>query len=207
MKNPFRIKLIIFLLVFCQIIVFAQDNRIKIYESKSGDGTCAIVFPNDSEPLIVMTGKGDCTISKTMAMDDWQEMSSSTVVTTSVRESPTRASASISNEIKSPRDVATGQASGKRQHKPYQLSTLSLEALDQDSDGDGIEIYSFSWGMSNSGSSSSSMAAGKAGYNVKSNVKARTASPSSSCCSNGVCTVTVSVDKKHTKTGHVTLLK
>ena len=206
MKNSFKIKLIIFLLVFCQFIVFAQDNRIKIYESKSGDGTCAIVFPNDSEPLIVMTGKGDCTISKTMAMDDWHEMAASTVVTTSQRESPTRASTSI-NEIKSPRDIATGQASGKRQHKPYLLSTLSLDVLDQDSDGDGIEIYSFSWGMSNSGSSSNSAAAGKAGYNVKSNVKARTASPSSSCCSDGVCTVTVSVDKKHTKSGHVTLLK
>ena len=207
MKNLFKLRLIVFLFIFCQITVFAQDNRIKIYESKLGDGTCAIVFPNDSEPLIVMTGKGDCTISKTMAMDDWQEMAASTVVTTSVRESPTRASASTTNEIKSPRDVATGQASGKRQHKPYQLSTLSLDALDQDSDGDGIEIYSFSWGMSNSSNSSSSMAAGKAGYNVKSNVKARTGLPSGSCCSNGVCTVTVSVDKKHTKSGHVTLLK
>ncbi|WP_395059909.1 hypothetical protein [Flavobacterium sp.] len=207
MKNLFKLRLIVFLLVFCQIIVFAQDNRIKIYESKSGDGTCAIVFPNDSEPLIVMTGKGDCTISKTMAIDDWQEMAASTVVTMSVRESPTRASASISKEIKSPRDIATGQSSGKRQHKPYQLSNLSLDVLDQDSDDDGVEIYSFSWGMSNSGSSSSSMAAGKAGYNVKSNVKARTVSSSISCCSSGVCTVTVSVDKKHTKSGHVTLLK
>ena len=207
MKNLFKLKFIIFLFVFCQITVFSQDNRIKIYESKSGNSTCAIVFPNDSEPLIVITGKGDCTISKTMAMDDWQEMSASTIVTTSVRESPTKATAlSTNEEVMPPRDIATGQSSGKRQHKPYQLSTLSLDVLDQDSDGDGIEIYSFSWGMSNSGNSS---AVAKAGYNVKSNVKARTLSPSisGSCCSNGVCTVTVSVDKKHTKSGHVTLLK
>ena len=205
MKNLFKLRFLVFLLVFCQIIVFAQDNRIKIYESKLGDGTCAIVFPNGSEPLIVMVGMGDCTISKTMAIDDWQEMAASTIVTTSVRESPTRAKVLASTEaVKSPRDLATGQSSGKRQHKPYQLSHLSLDALDPDSDGDGIEIYSFSWGMSNSGSSS---AAAKVGYNVKSNVKSRTAPPSGSCCTNGVCTVTVSVDKKHTKSGHVTLLK
>lgn len=160
---------------------------------------------------MVMTGNGECTILKTMAHDDWHEMSSATVVTASVVDAPATTKAT-SHSVKSPREAASGQATGKRQHKPYLLSSLTVDALDGDSDGDGIEIYSFSWGMSNSGSMSSSTAGGKikTGYDVKSNTKradVSRVSSTSGCCFNGVCSVTVSVDKKHTKTGHVTLLK
>ncbi len=199
MKNSFMLKLCIVFFFLTQFVLFAQDNKIKIYESKSGDGRCLIVFPDSPEPLMVITGDGACTIAKTMAHDDWHEMSSSTVVTTSVMES-------VEHSVKSPRDAASGQATGKRQHKPFLLSDLSFDAIA----GDGTQVCSFSWGMSNSGGATmgSGAGAGKATYDVKSNTKARTmSSPSSSCCSNGVCTVTVSVEKKHTKTGHVTLLK
>lgn len=201
MKNSFVSKWLFVLFFLTQFVTFAQDGKIKIYESKSGNGACVIVFPNSPEPLMVMTGNGECVVMKTMAMDDWHEMSSAAVVTVDIVEPSVAV-----NTIKSPRDAATGQATGKRQHKPFLLSSLTVDGINPDSNG--IEIYSFSWGMSNSGSSSmGSGSAGKATYDVKSSTKARTISPSGGCCSNGVCTVTVSVDKKHTKTGHVTLMK
>jgi len=196
MKNSFLLKLFIVFFFLTQFLALAQNNKIKIYESKSGDGRCLIVFPSSPEPLMVMTGNGECSIAKTMAYDDWNEMSSSTVVTTSVSEP----AAATEHSIKSPRDAASGIATGKRQHKPYLLSDLSLDVVESES----VKVCSFSWGMSNNAGSGS---AGKATYDVKSNTKARALSPSGSCCSNGVCTVTVSVDKKHTKTGHVTLMK
>jgi len=214
MKNVSKLKFSCIVLVFFQFLAFSQDNRIKIYESKSGDGSCVIVFPNSPDPLMVMTSGSECTILKTMAHDDWHEMSAKTVVTTElINQNRKVKEIAVSETVKSPRDAASGLATGKRQHKPILLSSLTLDALNSDSDGDSVEsaskIYSFSWGMSNSGGSSmSSGSTGKATYNVKSMEKARTVSPSGGgCCSNGVCTVTVSVDKKHTKSGHVTLLK
>lgn len=210
MKKILTIKLLVATFSFMQIVAYAQNKKVKIYQSKSSEA-CLVVFPNSPEPLMVMTGAEGCTVVKTMAADDWTEMSSSTIVSTSI-SAPKPAMEAATGAIKSPRDAASGLATGKRQHKPIRLSDFTLDALppDADSDGDGIEIYSFSWGMSNPGamSSGSSAASGrKAGYNVKENVK-RTVSPSSSsCCSEGMCTITVSVDKKHTKSGHVTLLK
>jgi hypothetical protein len=211
MKKLIISKWLIVLFCFVSFVTLSQDNKIKIYESKSGDGRSLIIFPNSPEPLMVITGNDDCKIAKTMAQDEWQEMSAKTVVTTCVVEPVAAAKYSV----KSPRDVASGQATGKRQHKPINLGGLSLDALDEDSDGDGIEVYSFSWGMSNSGGASIRESPTviresptKVTYDIKTNTK-RTASASSvgSCCSNGVCTITVSVDKKHTKSGHVTLLK
>lgn len=202
----FKVLLIVFSLI--QFSIYAQSGKVKIYQSKSTEA-CLVVFPNSPEPLMVMTSPGGCSVVKTMAVDDWNEMSSSTVVTTCVVDPKPALEA---RSVKSPRDAASGLATGKRQHKPISLRDLTLDALDPDTDGDGIEVYSFSWGMSNAGamSSGSSASAGrevKTGYNVKENVK-RTVSPeSSSCCSGGTCTITVSVDKKHTKSGHVTLLK
>ncbi len=205
MKNSFVSKWFVMLLFLTQLITFAQDNKIKIYESKSRSGACLVVFPNDAEPLMVITGNGECKVVKTMAMDDWQEMSSATVVNVSVVDSPT----AVAHTVKSPRDAASGLATGKRQHKPYLLSALTVDGVSEGSTG--VEVYSFSWGMSNSGSSSNGMSAGKvskASYDLKTNTKAKVMSPSSGdCCSNGVCTITVSVDKKHTKSGHVTLMK
>lgn len=200
MKSSFVSKWLFVLFFLTQFVTFAQDGKIKIYQSKSGDGSSVIVFPNSPEPLMVMTGSGECKIVKTMAHDDWQEMSSATVVNVALSE-PT----AVAHTVKSPRDVATGQSTGKRQHKPYLLSSLTVDGLNPASRD--IEIYSFSWGMSNSGSSSmGSGSTGKATYDLKTNTK-RTMSSSGGCCSNGVCSITVSVDKKHTKTGHVTLLK
>lgn len=200
-------KKILMLQLFLTAAAYAQDNKVKIYQSKTSEA-CLVVFPNSPEPLMVMTGNGDCTVVKKMAMDDWTEMSRTTVVSAAVAEP--KAALEVSGSIKSPRDAASGLATGKRQHKPILLSDFTIDSLPPDTDGDGIEIYSFSWGMSNTSamSSSSSAASGrKTGYNVKENVK-RTALPSgTSCCSEGICTITVSVDKKHTKTGHVTLLK
>lgn len=185
MKNLGIKRGFVVLLFLVQFVTFAQDNKIKIYESKSGNGACIIVFPDSPEPLMVMTGNGECSVVKTMAMDDWSAMSSSTVVTTSVS-----GPVSESHTITSPRDAASGLATGKRQHKPYMLSDLSLDTVT----GESPQVCSFSW-------------------NIKNNTGARapsgrTASPmAASCCSNGVCTVTVAVGKTHTKTGHVTLMK
>ncbi|MCL9806490.1 hypothetical protein NAT51_13215 [Flavobacterium amniphilum] len=208
MKKILTLRLFLTGFLLIQVAVFAQNEKVKIFQSKSDDA-CLIVFPNSPEPLMVMTSStGGCTVVKTMAADDWTEMSSSTVVTTCVAE-PKPVAEAVTRGVKSPRDAASGLATGKRQHKPIMLSSLTLDALDPDSDGDGIEVYSFSWGMSNAGAMSSGASASngkKAGYNVKENVK-RTVSPGGGCCSDGVCTVTVSVDKKHTKSGHVTLLK
>ncbi|MGH2665729.1 hypothetical protein [Flavobacterium sp.] len=184
MKKILTSKWLVVFFFLVQVAICAQNNKIKIYESNSGDGACVIVFPSSPEPLMVLTGNGACTVIKTMAMDDWHEMSSTTVVTTSVVEPS-------AHTITSPRDAASGQATGKRQHKPYLLSDLSLDVLGNEA----TQSYSFSW-------------------NIKSNTGARTASPkgasrtvSNSCCSDGVCTVLVSVSGKHTKTGHVTLMK
>jgi hypothetical protein len=87
---------------------------------------------------------------------------------------------SCTYNVKSPRDAASGQATGKRQHKPMKLvkeleyskidkssPKLSLGSFIVDEDCDGItgkiactgdggksiEIESFSWGVSNSGAS------------------------------------------------------
>lgn len=174
----------IVLLFLTQLVTFAQDNKIKIYESKLGNGASIIVFPDSPAPLMVMVGNGECTVVKTMAMDDWSPMLSSTVVTTSA--SP----AAEESSVKSPRDAASGMATGKRMHKPYMLSDLSMDTVT----GDSPQVCSFSW-------------------NIKNNTGARAASGktapamSGGCCSNGVCTVTVSLSKTHTKSGHVTLLK
>jgi streptolysin S family bacteriocin protoxin len=208
MKKLLTLKLFLTGFLLIHVAVFAQNEKVKIFQSKSDDA-CLIVFPSSPEPLMVMTSStGGCTVVKTMAADDWTEMSSSTVVTTCIAEPKVAVEASTRG-VKSPRDAASGLATGKRQHKPVKLSDLTLDSLEPDSDGDGIEIYSFSWGMSNSGAMSSGTSASsgrKAGYNVKENVK-RTIAPGGGCCSEGTCTVTVSVDKKHTKSGHVTLLK
>lgn len=206
MKKILTLKLFLAAFLFVQIAVCAQD-KVKIYQSKSSEA-CLVVFPNSPDPLMVMTGSGGCTVVKKMAMDDWTEMPITTVVSTSIVDPKATLEAS-SGSIKSPRDASSGLATGKRQHKPILLNDLTLDALQPDADGDGIEIYSFSWGMSNSGavSTGSTAASGRKGsYNLKENVK-RTASPGSSCCSEGMCTITVSVDKKHTKSGHVTLMK
>lgn len=205
MKKILTLKLLLIVFSLAQITGYSQNGKVKIYQSKSSDASL-IVFPNTPEPLMVMTGSGGCTVVKTMAMDDWEEMSRTTVVTTCI-EAPKEALEASGRSVKSPRDAASGLATGKRQHKPIMLSDLSLDALDPDTDGDGIEIYSFSWGMSNAGamsSGSSAVSGKKTGYNLKENVK-RTAG--STCCSDGTCTVMVSVDRKHTKSGHVTLLK
>lgn len=184
MKKIFTSKWFVVFFFLVQVTLFAQENRIKIYESNSGDGACVIVFPSSPEPLMVLTGNGACTVLKTMAMDDWHEMASTTVVTTSVVEPS-------AHTITSPRDAASGLATGKRQHKPFLLSDLTLDSLGNESE----QSYKVSW-------------------NVKSNTGAKTAASktvsravSNSCCSDGVCTVLVSVSKKHTKTGHVTLMK
>ena len=208
MKKLLTLKLFLAGFMLIHVAVFAQNGKVKIYQSKSDDA-CLVVFPNSPEPLMVMTSStGGCTVVKTMAADDWTEMSSSTVVTTCIAEPKTTVEAAARG-VKSQRDAASGLATGKRQHKPIKLSDLTLDSLEPDLDGDGIEVYSFSWGMSNSGAMSSGTSASsgrKAGYNVKENVK-RTIAPGGGCCSEGTCTVTVSVDKKHTKSGHVTLLK
>ncbi|MEO8515501.1 MAG: hypothetical protein ABI426_02090 [Flavobacterium sp.] len=184
MKNLLFQKWFIVLLFLTQFLTFAQDNKIKIYESKLGNGTCIIVFPDSPQPLMVMVGNGECTVVKTMAMDDWNQMSSSTVVTTSVSDLVTE-----EHSVKSPRDAASGLATGKRQHKPYLLSDLSLNTFA----GDNPQVCSFSW-------------------NIKNNTGVRSASgkvalATGGCCSNGVCTVTVAMSKTHTKSGHVTLMK
>ncbi|TGD57313.1 hypothetical protein [Flavobacterium humi] len=183
MKKLLTSKWFVVFFFLVQVTLYAQEGKIKIYESNSGDGSCVIVFPNSPEPLMVLTGNGACTVLKTMAMDDWHEMSATTVVTTSVVE-PT------GHTITSPRDAASGMATGKRQHKPFLLSDLTLNSL-----GSEDQSYAFSW-------------------NIKSNTGAKTAASrsssrtvSNSCCADGVCTVLVSVSRKHTKSGHVTLMK
>ena len=207
MKKILMLKLFLTGFLFVTIAVSAQ-NKVKIYQSKNNEA-CLVVFPNSPDPLMVVTSSEGCKVVKKMAADDWAEMPITTVISTSIVDRKATLEATTGS-IKSPRDASSGLATGKRQHKPILLNDLTLDALQPDADGDGIEIYSFSWGMSNPGamSSGSSAASGrKAGYNVKENVK-RTVSPSSSsCCSEGMCTITVSVDKKHTKSGHVTLLK
>jgi hypothetical protein len=81
-------------------------------------------------------------------------------------------------------------ATGKRQHKPFLLSDLTLDAVS----GDNPQVCSFSWNIKNNTGARS--------------VAGKVAQPMlGGCCSNGVCTVTVSLDKKHTKSGHVTLMK
>ncbi|HKX87192.1 MAG TPA: hypothetical protein VJL37_11005 [Flavobacterium sp.] len=207
MKKILTIQLLVTVFSFLQTTVNAQDNKVKIYQSKTSE-SCLVVFPNNPDPLMVVTSSEGCKVVKKMAADDWMEMPITTVISTSIVD-PKATLQATSGAIKSPRDASSGLATGKRQHKPILLNDLTLDALQPDTDGDGVEIYSFSWGMSNTGamSSSSSGASGrKAGYNVKENVK-RTASSSNSCCSEGMCTITVSVDRKHTKSGHVTLLK
>ncbi len=177
-------KWFVVLLFLAQLVTFAQDNKIKIYESKLGNGACVIVFPDSPEPLMVMVGNGECTVIKTMAMDDWNQMASSTVVTTSA--SPIVEE----HSVKSPRDAASGLATGKRQHKPYMLSDLSMDMVT----GDSPQACSFSWNIKNN--TGARAAAGKVAPAM-----------SGGCCSNGVCTVTVTLGKTHTKSGHVTLMK
>jgi hypothetical protein len=197
MKNLLVSKWFVLLLFFIQFVTIAQENKIKIYESKLGNSTCLIVFPCSPEPVMIITGDGACKTTKTMAADDWTEMSSSTVVTT------TQLEVDVPSNLKSSRDAASGLATGKRQHKPFPLKDLTLDKFESEES----QVYSFSWGMSNSGLNRDKP---KPSYDLKKNEKARTMSSSTienSCCSNGICTVTVSVSKKHTKTGHVTLLK
>lgn len=201
MKNKIKSLFVGCLLIFGSFITFSQNGKIKIYESKSGDGTCAIVFPNTPKPLIVVTSSNGCSETTIMAMDDWTEMSSKAIVTITIespsklRESPSKSSPKL---VK--RDAASGLATGKRQHKPFMIyQDLSISKLDGDVDGDGIEVYKFSWKVEEG-----------VKFVDEQNSEERVSgadSSSSSCCSNGVCSVVVSVDKKHTKSGHVTLLK
>lgn len=197
MKNLLVSKWFALLLFFIQFVTVAQENKIKIYENKSGNGTCLIVFPCSPEPLMVITGDGECITTKSIVIDDWKEMSGSIVVTA------TQLGQTSDGNVKSPRDASSGLSTGKRQHKPILLNDLTLDKFESDIS----QVYSFSWGMSNSGTNTTKP---KASYDIKKNEKARTASSSTvgnSCCSNGVCTVTVLISNKHTKTGHVTLMK
>ncbi|MEQ3662920.1 MAG: hypothetical protein ABNG98_01310 [Flavobacterium sp.] len=196
MKNKIKSLFVGCLLIFGQFIAFSQENKVKIYQSKSEDGTCAIVFPN-SPPLIIITSSSGCTEAKTMAIDDWTELSPESMVTVTI-ESPSEIRESPTKLTK--RDAATGLATGKRQHKPMRVyKEVSMEKLGGDADGDGIEVYKFSWKVEEGVKFTGEQSSEERG--------SRTDSSSSSCCANGVCSVVVSVDKKHTKTGHVTLLK
>src|SRR5882724_820501 len=67
----------------------------------------------------VSTGKATGGITKTSASDDWQAKQ---VATGDVNgDGKANAAASSSSDVKSPRDIASGQASGKRQHQPVSL--------------------------------------------------------------------------------------
>ena len=197
MKNQIKSLFAGCLLLFGQFLVFSQENKVKIYQSKSGDGTSAIVFPNSPNPLIVVTSNSGCTEVKTLAIDNWTELSPQSLVTVTI-ESPSEIRESPTKLTK--RDAASGLATGKRQHKPIRIyKDISMEKLGGDMDGDGIEVYKFSWKVEEG-----------VKFIDEQNSEERVTSSgtsSSSCCSNGACSVIVSVDKKHTKTGHVTLLK
>jgi hypothetical protein len=56
------------------------------------------------------------TSASPMAADDWQQRNAS-----GSGNGSTSNTASTSSDVKAPRDVATGQASGKRQHQPVTL--------------------------------------------------------------------------------------
>ena len=205
MKKSLILKGFTFILLLVCNVGFSQDNRIKIYEKKLvknegktvDSGGCLVVFPGEQQPLMVMVANDKVWTVDAMPPDGWVEIPEKTLVTVQFRESPTLQTAksreASSGMASDKRESATGQATGKRQHKPMLLSNLTLDVLDGDSDDDGIEICSFSWGVSNHTSMSNSASSGKLG--------------SSNCCSNGVCSVTVSIDKRKNKTGHVTLMK
>lgn len=111
-----------------------------------------------------------------------------------MRESPSKSSAITK------REAASGLPTGKRQHEPIRIyKEVCMEKLGGDLDRDGVEVYKFSWKV-------------EEGIKLidEQNSEERvleTKSSDNGCCSNGVCSVVVSVDKKHTKSGHVTLIK
>jgi hypothetical protein len=59
------------------------------------------------------------TKAKPSAADDWQAKQAATGTTNG--DGKADATASSSSDVKAPRDIATGQASGKRQHQPVSL--------------------------------------------------------------------------------------
>ncbi len=67
------------------------------------------------------------TKAKPEAADDWQTKQAAT--TSSNGNVTTNAATPSSNEVKSPRDIATGQASGKRQHQPITMTKEAEQKL------------------------------------------------------------------------------
>jgi hypothetical protein len=200
MKNSTKLLFTFLLTILLQFISFSQEGKVKIYKNKSGSGACLVVFPNSPEPLVVLASKESCTTGGITHMDDWTEIPAKTVVTVTIespselRESPSKSSAMLAK-----REKGSGMATGKRQHKPIMLyNDLRLGNFGGDLDRDGIEVYTLSWKVEEGEKIMGSNTGTERATNTDS---------SSGCCTNGVCKITISVDKKHTKSGHVTLMK
>lgn len=205
MKNSTKLLFTFLFTILLQFISFSQESKVKIYKNKSGSGACLVVFPNSPEPLVVLASKESCTTGGITHMDDWTEMPAKTVVTVTIenpselRESPSKSSSTKSSPMLAKREKGSGMATGKRQHKPIMLyNDLRLGNFGGDLNGDGIEVYTLSWKVEE----------GEKIMDSNTGMERATIDePSTGCCVNGVCSITVSVDKKHTKSGHVTLMK
>lgn len=102
MKKMFRSLVLLGAIAFASTAFAAQaDYYLKI----EGKGVSRVVD----------CSSGACTVSN-LAPGDY------TVTACAKDGKPLDAQAAASHEIKSPRDVATGQASGKRMHKPITIT-------------------------------------------------------------------------------------
>ena len=102
MKKTFRSLVLLGAIAFASTAFAAQsDYFLKI----EGKGTSRIVD----------CSSGACTVSN-LAPGDY------TVTACTKDGKPLDAQAAANHEIKSPRDLATGQASGKRMHKPITIT-------------------------------------------------------------------------------------
>ena len=101
MKNLLRSLLLLATCAFASTTFAAIDSYLKI----EGKGVSRVVD----------CSSGACTVSN-LAAGDY------TVTACTKDGKPLDAKAAASHEIKSPRDLATGQASGKRMHKPVTIT-------------------------------------------------------------------------------------
>lgn len=134
--NKYLTRILALALIVVCANAFAADYFLKIDGIKGErarivrcvDGTCAIenIAPG-SFTVTVVDAQGnaittnDFKLGMTFTAAEFRESPSKS----SLRESPTRASTggvtAVTSEVVAPRDAATGQASGKRQHKPIKI--------------------------------------------------------------------------------------
>ena len=102
MKKLFRSLLLLSTLSIASTAFAASDSYLKIESSKG-------------EKRVVRCADGACTVSD-LAPGDY------TVTCCTADGKALTGSAAVSHEIKSPRDLASGQATGKRMHKPFTVT-------------------------------------------------------------------------------------